>query len=214
MTFSPMADQQIAKEALRHLKKQGLDIRLGAKVTQAEVRGAEVVVRYEMGGAAQEIVVDNLVVSVGRRPVTNGLLDPAVGVALDKRGFIEVDEKCRTSAPRVWAVGDVVRGPMLAHKGMEEGVMVAELIAGHVGEMNYKTIPSVIYTAPEIAWVGQTEEEVKVDRTAVQSRHFRVRRQRPCEGHCSRPRAWSSSSPISRTTTFSACTSSARSRAS
>jgi dihydrolipoamide dehydrogenase len=160
-SFLAMADQQIAKEALRHLKKQGLDIRLGAKVTRAEVRGAEVVVRYEMGGAAQEIVVDKLIVSVGRRPVTNGLLDPAVGVALDKKGFIEVDEKCRTSAPRVWGVGDVVRGPMLAHKGMEEGVMVAELIAGHVGEMNYKAIPSVIYTAPEIAWVGQTEEEVK-----------------------------------------------------
>jgi dihydrolipoamide dehydrogenase len=159
--FLAMVDQQIAKEALRHLKKQGLDIRLGAKVTNAEARGEEVVVRYEMGGAAQEVVVDKLIVSVGRKPMTNGLLDPAAGVALDKKGFIEVDEKCRTSASRVWAVGDVVRGPMLAHKGMEEGVMVAELIAGHVAEMNYVTIPSVIYTAPEIAWVGKTEQEVK-----------------------------------------------------
>ena len=160
-TFLPMADQQIAKEALRHLKKQGLDIRLGAKVTGAAVEGNAVKVRYETGGAAQELDVDALVVAVGRRPVTAGLFGPDVKVPLDKRGFIEVDEKCRTTVPNVWAVGDVVRGPMLAHKGMEEGVMVAELIAGHVAEMNYRTIPSVIYTAPEIAWVGQTEEEVK-----------------------------------------------------
>jgi dihydrolipoamide dehydrogenase len=159
--FLAMADQQIAKEALRHLKKQGLDIRLGAKVTKAESSGEEVMVRYEMGGSAQELVVDKLIVSVGRKPVTNGLLAPSTGVALDKKGFIEVDEKCRTSTSRVWAVGDVVRGPMLAHKGMEEGVMVAELIAGHVAEMNYGTIPSVIYTAPEIAWVGKTEQEIK-----------------------------------------------------
>ena len=110
---------------------------------------------------AQELDVDALVVAVGRRPVTAGLFGADVKVPLDKRGFIEVDEKCRTTVPNVWAIGDVVRGPMLAHKGMEEGVMVAELIAGHVAEMNYRTIPSVIYTAPEIAWVGQTEEEVK-----------------------------------------------------
>ncbi|HSC15421.1 MAG TPA: dihydrolipoyl dehydrogenase [Gammaproteobacteria bacterium] len=160
-TFLPMADQQIAKDALRHLKKQGLDIRLGAKVTGAAVEGNAVKVRYEMGGAPQELAVDALVVAVGRRPVTAGLFGPDVKVPLDKRGFIEVDDKCRTTVPNVWAVGDVVRGPMLAHKGMEEGVMVAELIAGHVAEMNYRTIPSVIYTAPEIAWVGQTEEEVK-----------------------------------------------------
>jgi dihydrolipoamide dehydrogenase len=160
-TFLPMADQQIAKDALRHLRKQELDIRLGAKVTGAAVEGATVKVRYEMGGAAQELVVDALVVAVGRRPVTAGLFAPDVKVPLDKRGFIEVDDQCRTTVPNVWAVGDVVRGPMLAHKGMEEGVMVAELIAGHVAQMNYRTIPSVIYTAPEIAWVGQTEEEVK-----------------------------------------------------
>jgi dihydrolipoamide dehydrogenase len=160
-TFLPMVDQQIAKDALRHLKKQELDIRLGAKVTGAAVEGNGVKVRYEVGGAAQELVVDALVVAVGRRPVTAGAFAPDVNVPLDKRGFIEVDEHCRTTVPNVWAVGDVVRGPMLAHKGMEEGVMVAELIAGHVAEMNYKTIPSVIYTAPEIAWVGLTEEEVK-----------------------------------------------------
>jgi dihydrolipoamide dehydrogenase len=163
-TFLPMADQQIAKDALRHLKKQELDIRLGAKVTGASVDGSTVKVRYEAGGAAQELVVDALVVAVGRKPVTAGLFGPDVKVPLDKRGFVEVDEKCRTTVPNVWAVGDVVRGPMLAHKGMEEGVMVAELIAGHVAEMNYRTIPSVIYTAPEIAWVGQTEEEVKASK--------------------------------------------------
>jgi dihydrolipoamide dehydrogenase len=160
-TFLPTADQQIAKDALRHLKKQGLDIRLGAKVTGAAVEGGAVKVRYEAGGSAQDLEVDALVVAVGRRPVTAGVFGPDVKVPLDKRGFIEVDEKCRTTVPNVWAVGDVVRGPMLAHKGMEEGVMVAELIAGHVAEMNYRTIPAVIYTAPEIAWVGQTEEEVK-----------------------------------------------------
>jgi dihydrolipoamide dehydrogenase len=160
-TFLPAADQQVAKEAMRHFKRQGLDIRMGAKVTGASVQGAVVKVRFEAGGAAQELDVDALVVAVGRRPVTTGLFGPDVKVPVDKRGFIEVDEHCRTGVPNVWAVGDVVRGPMLAHKGMEEGVMVADLIAGHVAEVNYGTIPSVIYTAPEIAWVGQTEEEVK-----------------------------------------------------
>jgi dihydrolipoyl dehydrogenase len=160
-TFLPVADQQIAKETLRQLKKQGLDIRLGAKVTGASVQGGVVKVRYELAGAAQEIEVDALVVAVGRRPVTDGLFGAGVKVPLDKRGFIEVDDDCRTAVPGVWAVGDVVRGPMLAHKGMEEGVVVAELIAGHVAEMNYRTIPSVVYTAPEVAWVGETEEQVK-----------------------------------------------------
>jgi dihydrolipoamide dehydrogenase len=160
-TFLPMVDQQIAKDAQRHFKRQGLDIRLGAKVTEATVRGDEVVVRYDANGAPQELVVDTLIVSVGRKPVTSGLLADGTGVELEPKGFIKVDAQCRTTAPKVWAVGDVVRGPMLAHKGMEEGAMVAELIAGHVAEMNYRTIPSVIYTAPEIAWVGQTEAEVE-----------------------------------------------------
>jgi dihydrolipoamide dehydrogenase len=160
-TFLPMVDQQIAKDAQRHFKRQGLDIRLGAKVTAATVRGDEVVVRYDANGAPQELVVDTLIVSVGRKPVTSGLLADGTGVELEPKGFIKVDAHCRTTAPKVWAVGDVVRGPMLAHKGMEEGAMVAELIAGHVAEMNYRTIPSVIYTAPEIAWVGQTEAEVE-----------------------------------------------------
>ncbi len=160
-TFLPMVDEQIAADALRHFKRQGLEIRLGAKVTGAEVLDQTVAVSYEAGGEAQQLEVDQLIVSVGRRPVTEGLLAEDAGVKVDDKGFIEVDEHCRTSAKNVWAVGDVVRGPMLAHKGTEEGVMVAELIAGHTAEVNYAAIPSVIYTAPEVAWVGQTEAEVK-----------------------------------------------------
>jgi dihydrolipoamide dehydrogenase len=157
----PMVDQAIAKEAQRHFKKQGLDIKLGAKVTRASVSGSAVDVTYTDAQGEQGLQVDKLVVAVGRRPFTQDLLADGTGVGVDARGFIEVDEHCRTAAANVWAVGDVVRGPMLAHKGKEEGVMVADLIAGNYGEVNYKVIPSVIYTAPEIAWVGQTEEQVK-----------------------------------------------------
>jgi dihydrolipoamide dehydrogenase len=160
--FLPMVDQTIAKEAQRHFKKQGLDIRLGAKVSSAAVSGNAVDVVYSDAQGEHSLQVDKLVVAVGRRPFTEGLLAEGSGVQLDERGFIKVDEHCRTDAPHVWAVGDVVRGPMLAHKGKEEGVMVADLIAGHYGEVNYKVIPSVIYTQPEIAWVGQTEEQVKL----------------------------------------------------
>jgi dihydrolipoamide dehydrogenase len=159
--FLPMVDQTIAKEAQRHFKKQGLDIKLGAKVSSAAVSGNAVDVLYTDAQGEHSVQVDKLVVAVGRRPYTQELLAQGTGVELDERGFIHVDEHCRTGAPNVWAVGDVVRGPMLAHKGKEEGVMVADLIAGHYGEVNYKVIPSVIYTAPEIAWVGQTEEQVK-----------------------------------------------------
>jgi dihydrolipoamide dehydrogenase len=159
--FLPMVDQTIAKEAQRHLKKQGLDIKLGAKVSSAAVSGNAVDVIYTDAQGEHSLQVDKLVVAVGRRPFTQELLAQGTGVELDERGFIKVDEHCRTNAPNVWAVGDVVRGPMLAHKGKEEGVMVADLIAGNYGEVNYKVIPSVIYTAPEIAWVGQTEEQVK-----------------------------------------------------
>jgi dihydrolipoamide dehydrogenase len=159
--FLAIADQQLAKEAQRHFKKQGLDIRLGAKVTGATVSGDTVNVKYTDGKGEQSLTVDKLVVAIGRRPYTQNLLAPETGVELDERGFIKVDHECRTGAQGIWAVGDVVRGPMLAHKGKEEGVMVADLIAGRYGEVNYKVIPSVIYTAPEIAWVGQTEEQVK-----------------------------------------------------
>jgi dihydrolipoamide dehydrogenase len=159
--FLPMVDQTIAKEAQRHFKKQGLDIKLGAKVLSAAAKGGAVEVLYADAQGEHTLQVDKLVVAVGRRPFTEGLLADGTGVKVDERGFVEVDEHCRTNVPNVWAVGDVVRGPMLAHKGKEEGVMVADLIAGGFGEVNYKVIPSVIYTAPEIAWVGQTEEEVK-----------------------------------------------------
>jgi len=159
--FLPITDAAIAKEALRHFKKQGLDIKLGAKVSGAVVSGGAVDVTYTDSQGEHTLQVDKLVVAVGRRPFTDGLLAEGAGVRLDERGFIQVDEHCRTGVANVWAVGDVVRGPMLAHKGKEEGVMVADLIAGHFAEVNYKVIPSVIYTAPEIAWVGQTEEQVK-----------------------------------------------------
>jgi dihydrolipoamide dehydrogenase len=159
--FLGIADQQLAKEALRHFKKQGLDIRLGAKVTSAAVAGETVNVKYTDAKGEQSLTVDKLVVAIGRRPYTKDLLAPGTGVELDERGFIKVDHECRTGAEGIWAVGDVVRGPMLAHKGKEEGAMVADLISGRYGEVNYKTVPSVVYTAPEIAWVGQTEEQVK-----------------------------------------------------
>src|SRR6195256_156138 len=159
--FLAFADQQLAKEALRHFRKLGLDIRLGAKVTGAAVSGATVDVTYEDAKGVQRLSVERLVVAIGRRPYTRDLLGPDTGVQLDEHGFISVDHACRTGVEGVWAIGDCVRGPMLAHKGKEEGVMVADLIAGRFGEVNYKVIPSVIYTAPEIAWVGLTEEQVK-----------------------------------------------------
>ncbi|MGH8197301.1 MAG: dihydrolipoyl dehydrogenase [Steroidobacteraceae bacterium] len=159
--FLPIADGQLAKEALRHFKKLGLDIRLGAKVAGAKLQKDGVHVSYDDAKGSQSLVVDRLIVAIGRRPFTRNLLGEDTGVVLDPRGFIQVDEHCRTGAADVWAVGDCVRGPMLAHKGKEEGVAVADLIAGHYGEVNYKAIPSVIYTAPEIAWVGQTEEQAK-----------------------------------------------------
>jgi dihydrolipoamide dehydrogenase len=159
--FLAVADQQLAKEALRHFKKQGLDVRLGAKVTGAKVSGDSVNVTYTDAKGEQSLTVDKLVVSIGRRPFTKDLLADGTGVQLDERGFIKVDDDCRTTAEGIWAIGDAVRGPMLAHKGKEEGVSVADRIAGKYAHVNYKVIPSVIYTAPEIAWVGQTEEQVK-----------------------------------------------------
>ena len=171
-TFLPMADQQVAKEALKHFNKQGLNIKLGAKVSAATLGKDGVTVKYTDKSGEQTLVVDKLVVAIGRRPYTEGLLAEGTGIALDARGFIEVDEHCHTAAENVWAVGDAVRGPMLAHKGKEEGVMVAERIAGHHAEVNYKTVPSVIYTAPEIAWVGQTEEQVKASGRAYKVGNF------------------------------------------
>jgi dihydrolipoamide dehydrogenase len=168
----PMADQAVAKEAQRHFKKQGLELKLGAKVVRAAVVGTAVQVIYTDAQGEHKLEVDKLVVAVGRRPYTQNLLADGTGVLLDQRGFIQVDEHCRTVAANVWAVGDVVRGPMLAHKGKEEGVMVADVIAGRYGEVNYKTIPSVIYTQPEIAWVGQTEQQVKASGRAYKTGVF------------------------------------------
>jgi len=159
--FLFMADRQIAKDALRQFKRQGLEIKLGARVTASKTGETGVVLSYEDKSGAHEIEVDKVVVAVGRRPHTDGLLADGTGVETDERGFIKVDEECRTGVDGVWAVGDVVRGPMLAHKGSEEGVMVGDLIAGEVAEVNYDVIPSIIYTAPEIAWVGKTEEQAK-----------------------------------------------------
>ena len=159
--FLFMADRDVAREAAKSFKKQGLDIRLGAKVTKAEAGKGGVKVDYDDPSGAQSLEVDKLVVAVGRRPYIDGLFADDSGIELDERGFIIVDDECRTGVKNVFAVGDCVRGPMLAHKGSEEGVMAADLIAGEVAELNYNVIPSVIYTAPEIAWVGKTEAEVK-----------------------------------------------------
>lgn len=160
-TFLPMIDGAVSKEALKHFKKQGLDIRLGAKVSGADKKKTGVALRYTDARGEQTIEVDKVVVAIGRRPYSKDLLGEGTGVEIDERGFVKVDHDCKTGAANVWAVGDLVRGPMLAHKGKEEGVVVADLIAGKIAEVNYKAIPSVIYTAPEIAWVGLTEEEVK-----------------------------------------------------
>jgi len=170
--FLFMADRQIAKEAQRQFKRHGLDIRLGAKLQETEPTDSGLILKYEDQQGGHEISVDKVVVAVGRRPETTDLLDPLAGVDIDAGGFIAVDAECRTTALNVWAIGDVVRGPMLAHKGSEEGVTVADLIAGDVSEVNYAVIPSVIYTAPEIAWVGKTEEELKQAGTPYKSGTF------------------------------------------
>lgn len=160
--FLAMMDQQIAKETKKILTKQGLDIRLGCRVTGSEIKGSEVEVSYTNAkGEEEKATFDKLIVCVGRRPFTEGLLAADSGVNLDERGFIFVDENCATNVAGVFAIGDVVRGPMLAHKGSEEGVIVAERIAGQKAMMNYDLIPSVIYTHPEVAAVGKTEEQLK-----------------------------------------------------
>jgi dihydrolipoamide dehydrogenase len=159
--FLAAADADVAKTALREFTKQGLKIELGAKLQKAEVKGNEVHLTYAGKDGEKQLVVDKLLVAVGRRAYTEGLLAEGTGVQTDERGRIEVDEHCWTGAEGVWAVGDCVRGPMLAHKGSEEGVMVAELIAGKAGHINLDTIPWVIYTEPEIAWVGKTEAQCK-----------------------------------------------------
>jgi dihydrolipoamide dehydrogenase len=161
-TFLGAVDEQIAKEAKKAFDKQGLKIELGVKVGEVKASDSGVTIAYANAkGEAQNLSVDKLIVSIGRVPNTIGLNAEAVGLKLDERGAIAVDDQCRTNLPNVWAVGDVVRGPMLAHKAEEEGVAVAERIAGQHGHVNFNTVPWVIYTSPEIAWVGQTEQQLK-----------------------------------------------------
>ncbi len=160
-TFLSMADEQIAREALKQFTAQGLNIRLGARVLDSRMEKSAVTVRYQDKDGEHEESVERLIVAVGRRPNTDGLFAAETGLLLDEWGFVHVDEHCRTNLPNVHAVGDVVRGPMLAHKGMEEGVMVAERIAGRPASVDYDVVPSVIYTQPEIAWVGKTEQTLK-----------------------------------------------------
>lgn len=162
--FLPVVDEQISKEAKKAFDKQGLKIELGVKIGEVKSGKKGVTVAYTNAkGEAQSLEVDKLIVSIGRTANTNGLNAEAVGLALDERGAIVVDDLCKTNLPGVWAVGDVVRGPMLAHKAEEEAVAVAERIAGQHGHVNFATIPWVIYTSPEIAWVGRTEQQLKAD---------------------------------------------------
>ena len=161
--FLGTADEQIAKEAWKVFTKQGLKIELGVRITGVKAK-KDVTVEYgDAQGKSQSIVVDRLIVSIGRVPNTSGLNAGGVGLKLDERGFVGVDEHCRTNLPNVWAIGDVVRGPMLAHKAEEEGAAVAERIAGKKPHVDFNTVPWVIYTSPEIAWVGKTEQQLKAD---------------------------------------------------
>jgi dihydrolipoamide dehydrogenase len=171
--FLAAADQQVAKEALKAFTKQGLDIQVGVQISEIKPSAKKVDISYKnAAGEEQKLTVDRLIVSIGRVPFTAGLNAPAVGLTLDERGFVAVDAECRTNLPNVWAVGDVVRGPMLAHKAEEEGVAVAERIAGQHGHVNFATIPWVIYTSPEIAWVGQTEQQLKKEGRAYKAGSF------------------------------------------
>ncbi|MGE5339427.1 MAG: dihydrolipoyl dehydrogenase [Gemmatimonadota bacterium] len=171
--FLGAADESIAKEAQKAFTKQGLKMHFGVNITGVKTAKNAVTVEYtDNAGAAQTLACDRLIVSIGRVPNTTGLAPEAVGLALDERGFVAVDDECRTNLPNVWAIGDVVRGPMLAHKAEEEGVAVAERIAGQHGHVNFNTIPWVIYTSPEIAWVGQTEQQLKAAGRAYKAGSF------------------------------------------
>jgi dihydrolipoamide dehydrogenase len=172
-TFLGAVDEQIAKEAHKAFTKQGLKITLGVKISEVKSGKKGVTVAYtDAAGAEQKLECEKLIVSIGRVPNTIGLNAAAVGLKLDDRGFIVVDDDCKTNLPGVWAVGDVVRGPMLAHKAEEEGVAVAERIAGQHGHVDFNTVPWVIYTSPEIAWVGQTEQQLKAAGRAYKAGTF------------------------------------------
>ncbi len=159
--FLGMADEAIAKEAAKIFAKQGLKVELGVKIASIDKKKTLKVQYYASDSSSKTLEVDRLIVSIGRVPNVAGLNAEGVGLKLDQRGYIEVDEDCRTSLPNVWAIGDVVRGPMLAHKAEEEGVAVAERIVGQKPHVDFNLVPSVIYTTPEIAWVGQTEQQLK-----------------------------------------------------
>ncbi len=171
-SFLPMVDAQVAKDAMRTFGKQGLDIRLSTRVTGSSVNGDKVTVRYQDSDGDHEMLVDKLIVAVGRRAYVHGVLSDEAGVELDERGLIHVNDSCETNVPGIYAIGDVVRGPMLAHKGSEEGVMVAERISGETSSVNYDVMPNVIYTHPEVAWVGKTEEQLKADGVDYQAGTF------------------------------------------
>lgn len=171
--FLAAVDTQVAKEALKIFTKQGLAIHMGIKLGEIKAGAKNITVPYtDTAGAEHKLVFDKLIVSIGRVPYTGGLNAEAVGLQLDERGFIVVDGECKTNLPNVWAVGDVVRGPMLAHKAEEEGVAVAERIDGQHGHVNFNTIPWVIYTSPEISWVGQTEQQLKASGHAYKAGSF------------------------------------------
>jgi dihydrolipoamide dehydrogenase len=173
-TFLPAADEAVAKEAWKiFTREQGLKIALGATVARVVPGKKAVVVEYSVkGGGEHKLECDRLIVSIGRVPNTEGLNAQAAGLKLDQRGFVEVDAECRTNLPGVWAIGDVVRGPMLAHKAEEEGVAVAERVAGGHAHVDFNTVPWVIYTAPEIAWVGKTEQQLKSEGVQFRSGQF------------------------------------------
>ena len=160
-TLLPMLDSDISRVIEREFRKQNLNINLGAMVKGSKKSRSGVSLEIEMKGEMQTVAYDKVIVAVGRRPFTENLIGPGVGLNLDEKGFVPVDEFCKTELNNVYAIGDIVRGPMLAHKAMEEGVMVAERIAGKRMEVNYDLVPSVIYTHPEIAWVGKTENQLK-----------------------------------------------------
>jgi dihydrolipoamide dehydrogenase len=171
--FLGAVDQQVAAEAQKVFVKQGLDIHLGVKIGKVESSQGGVAVSYvDAKGADRQLACEKLIVSIGRVPNTEGLNGDAVGLKLDERGFVVVDGECRTGLPGVWAIGDVVRGPMLAHKAEEEGVAVAERIVGQHGHVDFNTVPWVIYTSPEIAWVGQTEQQLKAAGRAYRAGTF------------------------------------------
>jgi dihydrolipoamide dehydrogenase len=159
--FLMAVDQELAKDALQAFKKQGLDVKLGSKVTGTKPTDNGLHIDFENAAGRQQLEVDKLIVAVGRKPYTAGLGAKEVGLVLDERGFIQVNEHWETNLEHVYAIGDVIGGPMLAHKGSEEGIAVAERIAGQAGQVNYETIPWIIYTWPEIAWVGKPEQQLQ-----------------------------------------------------